>query len=1038
MAHDRPTRVRSFVPIVPLLLGLFLASCASSSAQPMPSEVNVAVSNRYAPMPPGETPTGGLQMRLSEGADQPAALAPVAVATAQPLSPAEAQAVLDRLPPLPTTQADVQDFALPATSLPPPRPGQTIQESFPPAATPPPQAEVTGVAVEVLRYAPEGEVPLAPNLNVTFNQPMVALTGLADLAAQDVPVKLSPQPAGKWRWVGTKTLAFEPQAAQGAGTGRFPMATRYTAEIPAGTRSASGSKLAKAVTWTFTTPPPQLSASYPPEGPQPLEPLMFVAFDQRIDPAAVLKTITVTVGANPQWSPSLRLATAEEVQADKAVSRLADDAGEGRWLAFRAVDPLPSDAAVEVRIGPGTPSAEGPLVTTAAQRFSFRTYGPLKVSRYQCGWGGECAPMTPWNIEFSNPLDESAFDPASVHVDPELPGAQMETYGNTLTIQGRSSGRTTYTVRLPAGLRDVFGQTLGSDLLLTFTVGSAQPNLWASGDNLVVLDPSAAPAYSVFSINYDRLKVQAYAVRPEDWSAFKRYLQEYYRTDQPPAPPGNLVLSQTVPVKARPDEMVETAIDLSPALKGGVGHVVLVVEPATSGLQALLSRRERPPVIQKWVQATRIGLDAMVDGEQMVAWANSLADGAPLEGVALSLSSGDRTATTDAAGTATVLLPYGPAAELLVASRGNDTAFLPAYPYFWGDGGWQRRPPTDTLRWYVFDDRGLYRPGEEVHVKGWIRRVGGGPSGDVGPLAGAAESVNYRLRDAQGNQILEGTAKLTTLGGFDMAFTLPEGMNLGYAYLELTALGGSGAVEGRQDSHPFQVQEFRRPEFEVKATASEGPHFVGGGADLQVAATYYAGGGLPNAETTWQVTSQPGHYSPPGWDDFTFGRWIPWWGAWGRSSDASQTSEVYQGQTDAAGIHRLHLDFQAVNPPEPSAVTAEATVMDVNRQAWTATVNLLVHPADLYVGLRSERLFVQREEPLKIDAIVTDLDGKPAAGKEIKMSAARLAWHYKNGTWQEEEVATQPCTVQSGTEPVRCTFETPEGGTVSYHRDRGR
>ena len=36
---------------------------------------------------------------------------------------------------------------------------------------------------------------------------------------------------------------------------------------------------------------------------------------------------------------------------------------------------------------------------------------------------------------------------------------------------------------------------------------------------------------------------------------------------------------------------------------------------------------------------------------------------------------------------------------------------------------------------------------------------------------------------------------------------------------------------------------------------------------------------------------------------------------------------------------------------------------------------------------------------------------------------------YKDGAWQEEEAAVQPCTVDPATEPVRCTFETPEGGT---------
>ena len=235
------------------------------------------------------------------------------------------------------------------------------------------------------------------------------------------------------------------------------------------------------------------------------------------------------------------------------MSRLAKEAGDGRWLAFRAEEPLPADASITVTVKPGTPSAEGPLTTPAAQGFSFRTYGPLRVTRSYCAWGNECPPMTPWYVEFSNPLDEAAFDPTQVRIEPELPGAQIQVYGNTLNIQGRSAGRTTYTVRLAGDIGDIYGQSLGSDQSLTFKVGAAQPNLWTPGDVLVTLDPSAKkPIFSVFTINYDRLKVRAYVVQPGDWPAFKSYLRDYYRIDRPPEPPGRPVLSETVRVDIPP------------------------------------------------------------------------------------------------------------------------------------------------------------------------------------------------------------------------------------------------------------------------------------------------------------------------------------------------------------------------------------------------------------------------------------------------------------------------------------------------------
>jgi len=64
--------------------------------------------------------------------------------------------------------------------------------------------------VKVVRRSPEGEVPVAPNVSITFDQPMVAVTS-QDEAAKTVPATLSPQPAGRWRWLGTRTLLFDPE-----------------------------------------------------------------------------------------------------------------------------------------------------------------------------------------------------------------------------------------------------------------------------------------------------------------------------------------------------------------------------------------------------------------------------------------------------------------------------------------------------------------------------------------------------------------------------------------------------------------------------------------------------------------------------------------------------------------------------------------------------------------------------------------------------------------------------------------------------------
>lgn len=66
-------------------------------------------------------------------------------------------------------------------------------------------------------------------------------------------------------------------------------------------------------------------------------------------------------------------------------------------------------------------------------------------------------------------------------------------------------------------------------------------------------------------------------------------------------------------------------------------------------------------------------------------------------------------------------------------------------------------------------------------------------------------------------------------------------------------------------------------------------------------------------------------------------------------------------------------------------------------------------------------------DPL-VELIVTDVDGKAVADRPVKAWAVRLAWEFVDGSWQEVEKDEQSCDVTSGTEPVKCRFETGTGG----------
>ncbi|HEX8636859.1 MAG TPA: alpha-2-macroglobulin family protein, partial [Pyrinomonadaceae bacterium] len=740
-------------------------------------------------------------------------------------------------------------------------------------------------------------------------------------------------------------------------------------------------------------------------------------------------------------------------------------------------------------------SAEGPLTTTAAQTFVFQTFSSLKFQKAVCGWDSNknCSPVEQWYLEFNNQIDPTNFSKESIKIEPALENANIYPSGNLIFIQGYKKGRTTYKVTVDGSVKDVFGQTLGQTATALVKVGSAPVSLTSQGENMVVLDPSAKPSFSIYSTNQPSVKVRLYQVQPADWAQFQECVRRINYDDgaKRPAIPGKLVFDKIVAVENKPDEMIETRIDLSASLSDGLGNVIVDIEPTVRS-----DKYDRTRIFN-WIQSTRIGLDAFVDNQELVGFATDLKTGRPLADVELSIypngskvisqntnvdsesgaptwwnwltgwgSSDDsikeinstaedgdtiktetieeaQTNQTTGNGILRLSLPEKTAKQqnILIAKKGKDVAFLPEnsdnYYYNLEVGSWYKKTQTDGLRWFVFDDRKMYRPNEEVAVKGYIRVYQAGKFGDIAALGNIADGLTYSVKDSRNNEIVKGTASLNSFGAFDFKFKLPDNANLGQTRIDLET---TGSYQGAY-THGFQIQEFRRPEFEVSAKVeSEAPHFVKESANVSVEAKYYAGGALANAETNWTVRATPTNYTPPNRSNYTFGTWVPWWrGDGGYDYESREisyrggrpygggTTQTFKGVTDASGKHLLKIDFESVNPPRPYSVNASAAIQDVNRQTWSSATNLLVHPSELYVGIKTPRTFVRKGENIKVESIVTDIDGNLIGDRDVQMKAVLKDWIFDKGTWKEETIDEQICNIKSAEEKY-CTFVAKQGG----------
>lgn len=989
----------------------------------------------------------GLTVELSEGSASGSVAQAVRRVDGRALSEAEISAVTNRLPAWDSdVGGDSVDFNRPVESLRRPRVGNTIDNPFSPES----DADLPDVdsgPLEVLRVQPEGEVGLAPFMSITFNQAMVPLSTLAqidEIDVTDLGVKMTPALPGRWQWIGTRTLRFEhdPEVFD-----RLPMATSYVVEVLEGTTSQSGAALAESVRFEFATPAPEMVSLTPQHDSLTLQPVFLATFDQRVDAAAVLETITLRSGGSER---ELRLATEAEIEGDEDVKRRVGVTLDGTWVAFRPVSALEPDSGVIIEVGPNVPSAEGARTSDTSEIVRARTYAALKVENTSCSRRFPCAPGSWHSIYFNNSLDPSTLAADDLEISPALAGARISVEYSSVHISGQSEPDTVYEVVFPATLADEFGQTLGEAVTVELHIDDAQPFLRGPSSQVVTLDPLVdRQSFPVIVRNHEWLRVRLFDVGLGDFPSFVGFLELMGRSRDGvlPAAPWPLVSDDSVETGARPDTISEVRIDLDEALDGDHGHVVAIVEGFGRFGDLTYEDEEywsNIPVVV-WVQDTNIGIDMITDYQEVVVWTTSLDSGEPQSDVEVVLNgrnNGRKTSLrTDDEGLARARVDSE--FNWIVATLGDDSAISPATV--------RTVPRTDQLIWYTADDRGTYRPGETLRLKGWVRNLDLSGGGDLELLA-PRQLITYTVNDSFGIELGDGSVRLDEHGGFDLAVELPQGANLGDGWIEFQ---GPQSLDNSWYSHSFQIQEFRRPEFEVTTRLeSPGPYYVDESATVAVDADYFAGGPLPNAEVHWTVTTRRATYSPPNWSEFTFGVWTPWWtdgasvseeSSWERGYwtdgfgdgdlGAEPDRETFSGLTDAGGSHYLRMDFDGDGDHLPTTVSAQAEVVDVNRQQWASSSDVLVHAADLYVGVRSTRTFVREGDGLEIAAIVTDLDGNPVAGRSFKVTASRIVEEYVDGEWTEVAVEPETCDVVSADSPVTCEFGATVGGRYRIDAD---
>jgi hypothetical protein len=286
----------------------------------------------------------------------------------------------------------------------------------------------------------------------------------------------------------------------------------------------------------------------------------------------------------------------------------------------------------------------------------------------------------------------------------------------------------------------------------------------------------------------------------------------------------------------------------------------------------------------------------------------------------------------------------------------------------------------------LFTDRAIYRPGQQMHFKGYALDVN--PQGL--PSIVANKKIDVVLRDANGQEVSKQSFASNSFGTFAGHFDLPRGGLTGV--MSITATHGD-------NSHAFRVEEYKRPKFEVTFDTIKQNARLDEMVSVTGIAKDYAGSPVPGAAVGYRVERVSYR---PWWYGYYYRHWP--------MEDDRQVLAVGQALTDDAG--KVNVQFEAKSKPgadEAIRYRFEVTlyITDITGESHEATktislnkqgfdVNIPVNDKILLDSLRRLEVEAYNSDGAKVDVTAT-VDVKMLRGPQQ---------HKRNRLWTAPDVLT--------------------------------
>ena len=840
------------------------------------------------------------------------------------------------------------------------------------------------------------------------------------------PLVFEPPLQGQFLWLSTRSGSFAPSEV-------LPLGVTYHISLQKALKDAAGREIKAKLTETASTPPMRIKgfeqtsyfnkddASATPEYKllfnaivSPADAAKYVRFVNADGAQAAAKVFQAPDPGNPantfdaSLSDDRTLLTWSERFAahDRLATDEKDTAIHRNLLLVTPSDPLAPGKDWQLVVDAGLPSTEWKVALPSEKRLPIGTVKPFEVTEISPANGRHTGPAL--SVVFSKSLAE-AITPKNVaqwiSVAPEPKNLQIAVEDSAVNFTGKFALGVPYRVTVKSGLPSREPFTLAEAVAKDIVFERIPPRLYFQ-DFATHQLLAGARQFRLLSVNVPRLRVTARLASgdavPLLLRSYARYRDhderlpddEYYlRVDQEKSP-GKTIWTREFTTHPGVDQPDTIALNWDEILGEHQSGAVLLTAEAVDPSPESGKRCGAQAV----VQLTDLGAVWKRSKRGTFAHIFSLATGRPIASAKIRILDEKQKplgeALTDARGIA-LLPPIGESGKWLILDHGADSHAVDLADadnevplYRLGveglEGGAEEEAANETRSVFLFTERGVYKPGDTIRLKGIARDLTG-----ARPRPPGGEKFTITVADGQDRKVFRQDVKLSAFGAFDNEIKLPTS---GLGAYRITAT--TGDEDEAVGSLTVQVEEYRPNTFEVAIAA---PPIATGPAKLSLpfTAKYLMGKPLAQARIAWTLVARDAGFQPAGLDAFAFCDSVGD-AALDRALDRlSQFNDQGEAALDAAPGSAIVSTTLPLNPkaPQPRAAKLLCEVTDLNQQTVSESRAFVQQSSDYYFGLRRFQPLVKEGAALPIELIAVQTDGAPLPQPaHATLRITRIAW----------------------------------------------